>query len=258
MKHIKIIFFDIDGTLVDMQTKQISTKTAEALRQLKTNGIKICIATGRSPISLPKIEGVDFDAYLTFNGSYCYHESETIYSNPICTNDVQQIIRNATAIGRPVSVATKERLAANGIDEDLAEYYSFAHLVLTESEDFESISQEKVYQVMLGCRETDYPTILAGVEGAKIVAWWDRAVDIIPADGGKGIGIQKILEYYRIDRNESMAFGDGNNDIEMLKTVGTGVAMGNASPQLKAIADDICSNVSEDGVYHYCVEHGLI
>lgn len=258
MNQIKIIFYDIDGTLVDMQTKQISAKTTEALQRLKENGIKICIATGRSPISLPKFDGVDFDAYLTFNGSYCYDPSGAIFSNPICTEDVQRIIRNAAGIGRPVSVATKDRLAANGTDDDLAEYYSFAHQVLTVAEDFEAVCQQEIYQVMLGCRETDYPAILDRVQGAKITAWWDRAVDIIPASGGKGMGIQKILDYYHLDRTEAMAFGDGNNDIEMLEAVGIGVAMENASPGLKAVADDICGHVAQDGVYHYCLEHGLI
>ena len=258
MNRIKIIFFDIDGTLVDMQTKRISAKTTEVLRRLKENGIKICIATGRSPISLPKFDGVDFDAYLTFNGSYCYDESGAILSNPIRTKDVQTIIRNAAAIGRPVAVATKDRLAANGTDDDLAEYYSFAHQVLTVTEDFEAVCQEKIYQVMLGCREADYPAILDGVQDAKITAWWDRAVDIIPAGGGKGMGIQKILDYYHLDRTEAMAFGDGNNDIEMLEAVGTGIAMENASPGLKAVADDIGGHVAQDGVYHYCLDHGLI
>lgn len=258
MNNIKIIFFDIDGTLVDMQTKRISAKTIEALQRLKANGIKICIATGRSPISLPKFDGVDFDAYLTFNGSYCYNQSGAIFSNPICTEEVQRIIQNATRIGRPVSVATKDRLAANGTDDDLAEYYSFAHQVVTVAEDFEAVCQEEIYQVMLGCREADYPAILDGVRGAKITAWWDRAVDIIPAGSGKGTGIQKILDYYHLDKSEAMAFGDGNNDIEMLEAVGSGVAMENASLDLKAVTDDICGHVAQDGVYHYCLEHGLI
>ena len=258
MNQIKIIFFDIDGTLVDMQTKRITAKTIEALQRLKENGIKICIATGRSPISLPKFDSVDFDAYLTFNGSYCYDPSGAIFSNPICMEDVQRIIRNAAGIGRPVSVATKDRLAANGTDDDLAEYYSFAHQVLTVAEDFEAVCQQEIYQVMLGCRVTDYPAILDRVQGAKITAWWDRAVDIIPASGGKGMGIQKILDYYHLDKTEAMAFGDGNNDIEMLEAVGTGIAMENASPRLKAVADDICGHVAQDGVYHFCLEHGLI
>lgn len=258
MNPIKIIFFDIDGTLIDMQKKQISDKTLEMLRRLREKGVLLCIATGRSPAALPKLDGVEFDAYLTFIGSLCYTGTETIFSNPISAGDVQKIIQNAANLGRPVSVATRERLAANGSDTDLAEYYSFAHLEVRAAPDFDEVCQQEIFQVMLGCREKDYPDILKGVDGAKIAAWWDRAADIIPADGGKGIGIQKILAYYHLTKAEALAFGDGNNDIEMLQSVGTGVAMENASQQLKAVADDVCGHVAEDGIYHYCIQHGLI
>lgn len=255
---VKIIFFDIDGTLLNLKATELSEKTAQCLRRLKANGIRICISTGRAPFSLPRFEGVEFDAYLTFNGAYCFDGSGTIFSNPIPPEDVQRIIRNAAAIGRPVSIAARERLAANGADADLEDYYSFAHQKLTVAEDFEAVARGEIYQIMLGCREGDYPAILDGADSAKITAWWHRAADIIPANGGKGMGIRKVLEHYRLDRSEAMAFGDGNNDIEMLEAVGTGVAMGNASDRLKAIADDICRHVAEDGVYHYCAEHGLI
>lgn len=67
-----------------------------------------------------------------------------------------------------------------------------------------------------------------------------------------------MLKYYGFDRSEALAFGDGNNDVEMFQAVGTGVAMENASEKLKAIATDYCGHVAEDGIYHYCVEHGLI
>ena len=83
-------------------------------------------------------------------------------------------------------------------------------------------------------------------------------MDIIPAAGGKGVAVNKILEYYHLDRSQALAFGDGNNDVEMLLEAGTGVAMGNASAQLKEIADEICKSAAEDGIYHYCIEHGLI
>lgn len=250
MGKIKIIFFDIDGTLLRLRAKELSEKTVEALNRLK--------ATGRTPVSLPHFSGIEFDAFLTFNGSLCYNDTETIFSNPISPDDVQKLIRNADSLGRPVSVATKNRLAANGFDIDLSDYYSIAHLQLTVAEDFEQVSNEEVYQLLLGCRETDYSAILKDVDGAKIAAWWDRTVDIIPANGGKGIGIQKVLEYYHLDKSEALAFGDGNNDIEMLLSVGTGVAMGNASPQLKEVADEICKDVAEDGIYDYCLTHGLI
>lgn len=258
MNPVRIIFFDIDGTLIDMQTKRISEKTVEALQRLRANGIKVCIATGRSPMTLPDFGGAEFDAFLTFNGSLCYAGEETIFSNPIAPGEVQKLLRNAAALHRPVAVATRDRLVANGADQDLIDYFAIAKEVPDVSETFEQVCQEEVYQLMLGCRESDYPAILNGVGGAKIAAWWDRAADIIPASGGKGIGIRKMLEFYRIDRSQALAFGDGNNDIEMLQAVGTGVAMQNGSPQLKAIADEVCGAVSQDGIYTYCLEHHLI
>lgn len=254
----KIIFFDIDGTLVDMQTKQISTKTLDALRRLKSRGIKICIATGRSPMELPHFGDVEFDAYLTYNGSLCYIGQNVIFSNPIPAQDVQQVIRNAAALGKPVAVATRDRLAANGWAQDLAAYYAVAEMELTVAPDFDTVAHQAVYQLMLGCRAEEYAAVLKDVTGARITAWWDRAVDIIPANGGKGMGIRKILEHYRLDKEEAMAFGDGNNDMEMLEAVGVGIAMQNASAQLKAIASDVCGSAARDGVYHYCLSHGLI
>jgi hydroxymethylpyrimidine pyrophosphatase-like HAD family hydrolase len=67
-----------------------------------------------------------------------------------------------------------------------------------------------------------------------------------------------MLAYFHLDAYQALAFGDSYNDMEMLQTVGTGVAMGNAPEEIKAIADEVCGHVSEDGIYHYCVNHGLI
>ena len=258
MNSIKIIFFDIDGTLFDMQAKKISEKTIETLQKLQKNGIKICIATGRPSISLPIFEGVEFDAFLTFNGSLCYDHEGIIFSNPIAAKDAKKIIQNASVIGRPVSVATRNRMAANGTDEDLDEYYALAHQKVVVADDFEELCKDDIYQIMMGCRETDYDVILKDADGAKITAWWSRAADIIPASGGKGVGVKKILDYYGFDKSEALAFGDGNNDIEMLQAVGTGVAMGNASSELKEVADDVCGHVAEDGIYNYCKKQGFI
>lgn len=258
MDEIKIIFFDIDGTLIDMDRKEISEKTLEALKRLKERSILLCLATGRGPLSLPRFDGVEFDAFLTFNGSYCYERERTIFSIPLPCEDVETVIQNAAALGRPVSIATKDQMVANGKDEDLIEYYSFAKREVEVSPDFDKAAQGEVYQLMLGCRRADYPMLLRGTRRAKIAAWWDRAADIIPADGGKGVGIGEILAYYHLDRSQALAFGDGDNDIEMLRAVGRGVAMGNASEGLKAAADDICGHVAEDGIYHYCLAHGLL
>ena len=231
MKQIKIIFFDIDGTLIDMNKKKISKKVLEALIRLKENGIKICVATGRPPMQVPRFPNVEFDVFLTYNGSYCFDKDQDIFSNPLKREDVYTIINNAGKIGRPLSLATKTRLVSNGTDQDLSDYYEISGQKVKIADDFDAVADGKeIYQIMLGCRKGEYDAVMKDVKEAKIAAWWDQA----------------------------MAFGDGNNDIEMLKMVGRGVAMGNTSMELKAAADDVCGDVAEDGIYSYLNACGLI
>ena len=208
-KDIKIAFFDVDGTLVDMEKKIISPKMIETLKRLKKNGIILCIA-------------------------------------------------NAAAINRPISVANVEGCAANGCDKDLADYFAIGKQKVKVADDFEKIMNGKVYQLMVGCGKEEYEALLKDVDGARITAWWPRAADITPAKGNKGVGVEKVLEYYHLKKENAIAFGDGSNDIEMLQAVGIGVAMGNATEDVKAAADVICGDVTEEGIYYYCIEHGLI
>lgn len=259
MEKIKIIFFDIDGTLIDMEKKQISAKMLETLIRLKEKKIIICLATGRGPLALPQFDEVDFDAFLTFNGSYCFNPQQTILKNPIPAADVAMILKNAAELKRPVAIATHNRMIANGRDTDLVEYFAFAHQEVVVAEDFATVAEEEeIYQIMLGSGKETYPQLMKNTQQAKIVAWWDRAVDIIPSNSGKGYGINQLLAHFGLDKSEALAFGDGNNDIEMLEAVGTGVAMDNASVELKKVADEICKSVSEEGITHYCQEKGLI
>lgn len=100
MQQIKIAFFDIDGTLVKLHAGEMTPPTRQALAALRQNGVRVCLATGRSPLTLPPFPGVAFDAYLTFNGSYCYDAQQVLFSNPIPQADVRRLVENAAAIGR--------------------------------------------------------------------------------------------------------------------------------------------------------------
>ena len=160
MKKIKIIFFDIDGTLIDFTKKRISEKTLETLVRLKEKGIILCLATGRSPMTLPDFKGIAFDVFLTFNGSYCYNSEKVIFSNPIPSGEVKKLIDNAAKIGRPVSIATKDSLAANGADQDLIDYFGIAGLKVNVTKDFDKLLREEIYQVMMGCYQA-----LIGTDG---------------------------------------------------------------------------------------------
>lgn len=257
-KDIQIIFFDIDGTLLNPQTAAISPKTQETLVRLRQKGIRLFIATGRPPVCVPELTGVEFDGYITMNGSLCYTSDSILFHNPLSRSDVEKVIENAQTLGRPVSLVGRDWLAANGWDEDLAAYYRFSKKELTVAEDFDEYRKGNIYQIMLGCRAEDHEAIVQGTDGVTVTYSCDFAADVISTKSGKAEAIRKILEYYQLDVSQSMAFGDGYNDIEMLKTVGTGVAMGNADSRVKEIAKEQCRSVYEEGIYHYCVEKGLI
>ena len=113
MDKIKIAFFDIDGTLIDMERKEISEKMLETLKDLQKNDVKICIATGRAPMAIQKFEGVEFDAFLAYNGSYCYDKDGMILDHFIPAEDVQRLIQNATKMHRPLALSTKDKIEAN-------------------------------------------------------------------------------------------------------------------------------------------------
>ena len=258
-QKIQIIFFDVDGTLIDFGKGTASPRTVEALVRLRKNGVRLCVCTGRSPMKVPVFPGVEFDAFLTYNGSYCYDREGAIFRRPLDQKAVAAILRNAAGLRRPLALATADRLVCNGADDDLREYFSFANSGLAVAADFDQVARrQEIYQIMVGFREAERAALMRGAEGAKIAAWWDRAVDIVPASGGKGVGVRKILEHYHLGPEDAMAFGDGNNDLEMLQAVGHGIAMANGSPELRATADEVCGSASEDGIYHYCVEKRLI
>ena len=126
------------------------------------------------------------------------------------------------------------------------------------AEDFEETCHEDVYQIMIGFREPQQHIYLQGTQDLQAAIAWHRAVDIVSSKGGKSNGIRAVLDYFGLDASQAMAFGDSYNDMEMFQLVGTGIAMGNGAQALKDIATDVCGDVSEDGIYRYCLEKGLI
>ena len=248
LNKVKIIFFDIDGTLLEMGKTEITPNTRKALCSLKQNGIKICIATGRPFVTIPMFEGIVFDAILAFNGSFCVAGDQVVAKCPIPKEDIEIIIENAKRMERPVSVATAEEIVANGSDKDLEDYFAIAHHRVNVSEKFEEYLEKDVFQIMLGCDLEERKYILEGTKNAKLAAWWDRAIDIIPKEGGKGTAIEQVLAHYKFSKEEAIAFGDGENDISMFNTTPNSVAMGNALEYIKKQAKYITSSNDEDGV----------
>lgn len=255
---IKIAFFDVDGTLLKMGHKELSERTLHALTSLRQNGVKLCMATGRGYLSAPRFPGIDFDALLTFNGSYVTVGDEIIFKCPLDRMDKLQILQNLKDMHRALAISNEHFIITNGTDPDLEQYFRFGSEMLKIDKQFDERVHEDIYQMMCSCRKEEYDRILEGTHHTQITAWWDRAADIIPQECGKGNAVRAVLQHFGFTKEEAIAFGDGFNDIEMLEAVGTGVAMGNAKDEIKAHATCTCRSVEEDGVYDFCLEHGLI
>ena len=126
------------------------------------------------------------------------------------------------------------------------------------TEDYEALEQEEIFQMMAGTVPSQDEALIAGTKSVKVARWWDRAVDIIPRNSGKAVAMEKILKYYGFSVEESMAFGDGGNDLDMIQYAGIGVAMGNAVEEVKPAADMIADSCDRDGVFRTLQQIGLI
>lgn len=103
--------------------------------------------------------------------------------------------------------------------------------------------------------EAELVGLCSNVRGVR---WHPDFTDLIPADGGKPRGIQRFMAHYGITREQTMAFGDGGNDTDMLAYAGIGIAMGNAAAEPKAAADYITDDVDHDGVRNALLHFGVL
>ena len=255
---IKIIFFDIDGTLVKLKSTIISNKVAYALNEVQKQGVKLFIATGRPIYMLPKFENVSFDGYLTFNGGYCYDKNQVLYSNPMDKDDVQILLSNARDMHVPVVLAGIDTMGYDYPEETLLEYFRIGSQFIGPLDDYEGFSKGDIFQMMCAIPQEKEKERLKDVTKIQCTRWWDKACDIIPTIGGKEHGIHAILKAYGYTKEEAMAFGDGGNDKTMLEAVGCGIAIGNAKDEVKQIADYITDSVEEDGIYTALVKMGMV
>ena len=244
---IKAIFFDIDGTLIPFgDNPKLPDSTFKALQQLQEKGIKVFVATGR-PYDLMTfiMDMYPFDGYLTFNGQYCFdNKGNTIYETLINPSSISSMIDYVETNHIGVMLCTKNKTYRN-IYCTASDFQDFELL-----EDIHSLENTNILQIMAFIPIEQDKDFIMHYPGSKSVRWTKLFADIIPVEGGKHKGIDEILKHYNIQLEESMAFGDGGNDISMLEHCSIGVAMGNANDIVKQHADYVTTNVEKDGIYN--------
>ena len=240
---IQAIFFDIDGTLVPHGKDDMPESTKKALHALKKKGIKLFIATGRPVNSIDHVKKMfDFDGYLTANGQYCFNKETIIFEKYISHESIKQLIPYTEEKHIPVLYASLEHSYRNKYNN--SKYDSKCHIV-----DYNTLFDNDIVQIMAYIQPEEDDEFLKHLPGCKSARWTDIFADIIPNDGGKDKGIDKIISYYNIPLENVMAFGDSGNDEPLLLNAGIGVTMKNGTKRALKKARLVSDYTNhEDGV----------
>lgn len=248
---MKIVFFDIDGTLLDHE-KKLPKATKSAIRQLQENGVFVAIATGRAPFMFESLrKELDIDTFVSFNGQYVVFENEVIYRNPLKETDIRKLHQaaeeyNQTPIVFMNEMTMKSSVVYNKRVEEALGSLKFPHPAMKV--DF--YEQSDIYQALLFCTEEEENSITSEYDQFRFIRWHKYSTDVLPNGGSKAEGIKILMDRVGFQLDEVYAFGDGLNDIEMLQAVGHGVAMGNASQMVKEQADYVTKDVADEGIYY--------
>ena len=252
----KAIFFDIDGTLIDCINGHIdlSHQVKQAIRRLQQEGHYAFIATGRPYAFLSEaILSFGFDGYILTNGAQVMIGNETIYKEPLDPT----FVKNATAEfeQRQIQYMLQSDRYSYMKDE-YKEYYQFFDNIgvsrnyLVSDYQLEDVQTQKIELLCPNDEAMDYCLSLVeqNPEYDYVHSISERMFELYSKKNTKATGILTALKHLGIPVEQSYAFGDGKNDIEMLSIVGCGIAMGNASDEVKSYAHQVTDSVLEDGV----------
>lgn len=249
----KIVFFDIDGTLVSFNTHTIPQSALDAIKSLRSRGIKVWIATGRPMPFINNLGDLEYDGIISATGSHCQtKDGEVIFLKPVDKADIQRMIEHQHKTGMAVAYAGNKQAimtAPNGITENVKEIFQLLDIHLPELHEPEEALNFDVMEVIAFFTADEATYIMNNVlRGCSDARWHPEFVDCVTKGSNKASAIDKVIARYGFDISETMAFGDGGNDIPMLQHAAIGVAMGNASDEVKHAADVVTSSVDEDGI----------
>lgn len=263
----KIVFFDVDGTLVTKKNRLMeSTKTA--IHLLKEKGHVPVISTGRPPEMLLAVaEELGIENYISMNGQHIVVNGEVLYTNPMRTDLLEQLIEESYQLGDRTFLQTKNQVIGNTFMAEMMDpdflTYVYTHLGELDKEVTLKLFKHMTEKPLPRARYEEEDILIAYLhtDESKDLIYQEKFPDLhitratpflgeaLMKGSHKATGMQKILDHFDLKQSQTVAFGDSLNDIEMLEFSNIGVAMGNGRDELKAVADYVTADVDDDGIY---------
>lgn len=258
------VFFDIDGTLIDerLQIFEPTTKTKEAINQLKENGYLVGVATGRAKCYLPDL-GVDFGCYITCNGAVCEVDGEEIVNDYIPEDDVCRVVAFLEEEKMGYDMETSERCYIDPKAEHI--FWEMMQVFHIENNgNFVHYTEQKglkINKILITFEREEQLEKMREFCGEEFFVHrhhQNKSADVGKKGMSKAEGIRAVIERLGISMDKTYAFGDDGNDYEMLEAVGHGIAMTPHAKQLDEVAEYITCGVAEEGVCQGLTRYGLL
>lgn len=276
MHRFELMFFDLDGTLLQDDHWTVSPRTRAALEAAARAGTRLCFATGRClGLILGDARELSFAYAITSNGAAiddlrngqpllrrCFSPEE---ARSVCALAARHVDFFELFIDGQVRLAQESFIQLG--KRPLPPWHTayFARSTLPSLPPLQRILEDGV-QGLEKLNLNYCPTKAINQLAAALQAQGRYQVISVPEAGvleatapgcTKGAGIRWLCEHLGVDPRRAAAFGDGRNDIEMLQAVGCGVAMGNASPDVQAAADAVTAPNGQDGVARFIEQYAL-
>ena len=256
----KIIFFDFDDTLYSHKLGCIPESTIEAIRKLDENGIITYLCTGRSIFELEQfdLDAIPFTGMIASNGQSAYNrKKEIVYENPFDDALKERILKMFNERKIALYLLSDHNVFINFYDDFIVDLQNSVKSPMPELKEYEG---EKIY--LASCfyhDEKEKEVIKELSDVGEITFWWvGGGCDVVKKGSSKASGIKAILDYHHISPDDAICFGDGENDIDMLKYCGLGIAMGNADDAVKKAADYVADDIVDDGISKALKHFGFI
>ena len=247
------LFFDYDGTLVDRH-ENIYTPTPTTLRAielLQSKGYLVCLATGRSYSYIPE-SGIDFDCMITANGGYTFHKNEVLLKVPFDKELLAEMFEYFDK-NNMVCISEHEKNCYVNFyeDENFLEKIKSFNLVQSQFKPYNGEDEEFYKLLVIYHRHEEFEAFDEKF-GSRVSATLPHlgltSCDVNPLGVTKADGIKAIVEHFGIDFENTYAFGDGGNDLGMVRFAGMGYIMANASEAVRAQAPAIAPSNAQDGL----------
>ncbi len=265
---IKLIATDIDGTII-IPEKTFTEHVRDCIKELCEKGIKVVLVTGRMHAAaslIAKDLGLDTPV-VSYQGGLIKHNNETLYEKCLTKEQAEKIINWAKEEKIHLNLYNDDILYSEQKCYEIERYCNNLHTHY-EVKQFCDVDKIKVNKLLaidynnperIDLYEKELPTIFPELYIVKSTPYF---LEFSNKEASKYCAVQFLQNYWGISRSETLTIGDQNNDIALLKAGGIKIAMGNATEELKQLADDITDTVQNDGfvkaMQKYCFENAIL